>query len=56
MSYVGNPGGTSRFIDLLLMTEVYVTIGVDPDVSTEEVTSVYRAKIKFAHQEGIQER
>ena len=36
------------------MSEAYATIGLEPTVPMESVTSVYRAKIKYAHLEGIQ--
>ena len=36
------------------MAEAYATIGVDPTASIEEVTSVYHAKIKYTHPDGIQ--
>ena len=37
------------------MAEAYATIGVEPTVSMEEVTSVYHAKIKYAHPDGDQD-
>ena len=37
------------------MAEAYATIGVDPTASMEEVTSVYYAKIKYAHPDGTQD-
>ena len=38
------------------MAEAYATIGVEPTVSMEEVTSVfYQAKIKYAHPDGTQD-
>ncbi len=37
------------------MAEAYATIGVEPTVSMEEVTSVYHAKIKYAHPDGTQD-
>ena len=36
------------------MAETYATIGLEPTVPMESVTSVYRAKIGYAHLEGIQ--
>ncbi len=38
-----------------LRREAYATIGVEPTVSMEEVTSVYHAKVKFAHPDGTQD-
>lgn len=37
------------------MAESYASIGVEPTVSMEEVTSVYHAKIKYAHPDGTQD-
>jgi len=37
------------------MAEAYATIGVEPTVSMEEVTSVYHAKVKYAHPDGVQD-
>ena len=37
------------------MSEAYATIGVEPTVSMEEVTSDYHAKIKYAHPDGTQD-
>ena len=33
----------------------YTTIGVEPTVSMDEVTSVYHAKVKYAHPDGVQD-
>ena len=38
-----------------LRREAYATIGVEPTVSMEEVTSAYHAKIKYAHPDGTQD-
>ena len=37
------------------MAEPYATTGVEPTVSMEEVTSVYHARIKYAHPDGAQD-
>ena len=37
------------------MTKACATIGVEPTVSMEGVTSVYHAKIKYAHPDGTQD-
>jgi len=37
------------------MAEAYAPIGVEPTVSMEEVSSVYRAKVKYAHPDGAQD-
>lgn len=38
-----------------LLAEAYATIGVESNVTTEEITSVFRAKLKFAHPDKTQD-
>ena len=63
---VGGVSGASTFIHGGLatlakrdtedeLTEAYATLGVDPDTSMEEVSSVYHAKIRYAHPDGVQD-
>ena len=37
------------------LAEAYAIIGVEPGVSLEEIDSVYRAKVKYAHPDSVQD-